>query len=517
MRKLKILWTDDEIDILKPHIIFLEHKGFEVTTSTNGTDTIELVNKEQFDIIFLDEMMPGLSGLETLDKIKKIIPDTPVVMITKSEEENIMDDAIGGKISDYLIKPINPNQILLIIKKNINTQQLVSKKTISTYQSVFAMISSEINNSNSFTDWVNIYKKLVYWDLELNAQNDKSINDVLKMQMEEANIGFAKFIKKNYTSWFDNSKEKPLMSPNLYKERILPLLNKGEKVFVLVIDCLRYDQWKGIYSLINEYFKIDSEELFCSILPTTTQYSRNSIFAGLMPYDINKLYPQLWLNDEDEGGKNQYEEQLLEKQISRFSKNIKYNYEKITNLQAGNKITDNISNLLTNNLNVLVYNYIDMLSHARTDVDTIKELANDEPAYRSVTLSWFKHSSLFTLIKELKDKNVKIIITTDHGTKKVKTPIKVIADKNTSTNLRYKNGKNLNYKEKDVFAIDNPESIRLPKSHISTKYIFATNNSYLIYPNNYNYYANYYNNTFQHGGISMEEMLIPFVQLSANK
>ncbi len=517
MSKLKILWTDDEIDVLRPHIIFLEHKGFEVTTSTNGIDTIELVNNEYFDIIFLDEMMPGLSGLETLDKIKKIIPDTPVVMITKSEEENIMDNAIGAKISDYLIKPINPNQILLTIKKNINPQHLISKKTISNYQSVFNKISSEINNSISFSDWVNIYKKLVYWDLELNDQNDKSINEVLMMQMTEANKGFAKFIKENYINWFEDTNKRPLMSPNLFKDRVLPLLNKGEKVFVLVIDCLRYDQWKIIYPLIKEHFKIDSEELFCSILPTTTQYSRNSIFAGLMPYDIDKLYPQLWLNDEDAGGKNQSEEKLLEKQLGRFSINIKHNYEKITNLQAGEKIVNNISNLLNNDLNVFVYNYIDMLSHARTDVDAIKELANDEPAYRSVTLSWFKHSSLFALIKKLKDKNVKIIITTDHGTKKVKTPIKVIADKNTSTNLRYKNGKNLNYKEKDVFAINNPESIRLPKSHISTKYIFATNNSYLVYPNNYNYYANYYNNTFQHGGISMEEMLIPFIQLSANK
>ncbi|MEA3316759.1 MAG: PglZ domain-containing protein [Bacteroidota bacterium] len=517
MSAVKILWTDDEIDILKPHIMFLEHKGYEVTTSTNGRDTIDLVNNNHFDIIFLDEMMPGLSGLETLAKIKRIIPDTPVVMITKSEEENIMEDAIGSKISDYLIKPVNPNQILLSIKKNVNTQQLVSQKTISNYQSVFNEISLEISDSSSFSDWVNIYKKLVYWDLELNAQNDKGINEVLKMQMAEANNSFAKFIKNNYTKWFNETSNKPLLSPNLFKDRIFPLLDKGEKVFVLVIDCLRYDQWKTISPLISNYFNIDSEELFCSILPTTTQYARNSIFAGLMPYDINKLYPQLWLNDEDDGGKNLNEEELLEKQINRFGKKYKYNYEKISHFEAGEKIVNKLSNLLTNDLNVLVYNYIDMLSHARTDVDAIKELANDEPAYRSVTLSWFKHSSLFALIKELTDKNVKIIITTDHGTKKVNKPIKVIADKKTSKNLRYKNGKNLNFKDKEVFVINNPESIHLPKTHLSTKYIFATDYSYLVYPNNYNYYAKYYNNTFQHGGISMEEMLTPFVQLSANK
>ena len=515
-RKVKILWTDDEIDLLRSHIIFLEEKGFDVKTANNGDDAIELTKKEDFDLVFLDENMPGLSGLEVLDIIKRNKPDLPVVMITKSEEENIMEQAIGAKIADYLIKPVNPKQILLSIKKNIDTKRLISEKTLSGYQSEFGKIGFNMNEARSFSDWVEIYKKLIYWEIELGENDEPGMDEVLKMQKADANSGFSRFVKQNYLSWFAGS-EKPLMSPNLFKERVFPMIEKGEKVFFILIDNLRFDQWKAIQPIISEYFTVESEEAYCSILPTATQYSRNAIFAGLMPQEIDKLYPGLWLNDEEEGGKNLKETELFETQLNRLSKKVKYFYEKVTNYKTGEKLVDNYKDLLNNQLNILVYNYIDMLSHARTEMEMIKELANDEAAYRSITVSWFKHSPLFALIKELQQHRVKIIITTDHGTVKVTNAIEVSGDRNTTTNLRYKNGKNLNYNPNEVFEIRQPEKAHLPKSNLSTSYIFATNYDFLAYPNNYNHYVSYYKNTFQHGGISLEEMIIPFIKLKPNK
>jgi len=516
VKKLRILWTDDEIDLLRPHILFLEEKGFEVLTANNGDDAIELVDSEDLDLIFLDENMPGLSGLQTLTIIKEKNPSIPVVMITKSEEEDIMEQAIGSKIADYLIKPVNPKQILLSIKKNVDNKRLISEKTVSGYQSNFGKIGIQISDANTFSEWAELYKKLVYWELELEQNPDSGMHEVFHMQKSDANNGFSKFIKKNYEQWFSDKGDKPLMSPNLFKDEIFPILDKGQKVFVLVIDNFRYDQWKLIQPIINDYFTVEEEQLYCSILPTATQYARNAIFAGLMPYEINKLYPQYWLNDEDEGGKNMKEAELFETQLKRFGKNYKFGYEKISHLKTGEKVVENLSDLLNNQVNLLVYNYIDMLSHARTDIEMIRELANDEAAYRSLTVSWFKHSPLFALIKELKEQDVKLIITTDHGTVRVQNPVKVVGDKNTSTNLRYKNGRNLNYNPKEVFEIRDPQKVHLPKTNISTSYIFATNDDFLAYPNNYNYYVNYYKNTFQHGGISMEEMIIPFVKLKPN-
>ncbi len=513
-RKIHILWTDDEIDLLKPYIIFLEEKGYSVTTCSNGNDALKLVEDHDFDLIFLDENMPGLSGLETLERIKNITPATPVVMITKSEEEDIMDEALGGKISDYLIKPVNPKQILLTIKKNIDTKRLVTQKTTSGYQSQFNQLGMQINTASSFQDWVEIYKRLVYWENEFDASGADGMEEVLKMQKAEANKEFSRFIRGNYEDWFSGrSSDVPLISPQLFPKKVFPLLDQG-KVIVIIIDNLRYDQWKIIEQEIGDLFRTDEESIFAGILPTATQYARNAMFAGMMPSEIQKRYPNLWIEENDEGGKNANEEELCRLHMKRLGIKSSFNYVKISNQRAGKKLVENSKDLLNYDLNVLVYNFVDMLSHSRTEMEMIRELAFNESSYRSLVHSWFQHSYLYELLKHLNGQDIKLVITTDHGAVRVNNPIKVIGDRQTSVNLRYKQGKNLNYNKKEVFEVPRPESVYLPRSNVSSSYIFAMNNDFMVYPNNYNHFVNLYRNTFQHGGISMEEMLIPISILS---
>lgn len=516
MDSINILWADDEIDLLKPHVLFLQEKGYKVSTANSGNDALDLLQKANFDLIFLDENMPGLSGLETLAKIKNIYADIPVVMVTKSEEESIMEDAIGAKIADYLIKPVNPKQLLLSIKKNLDNKRLISEKTNSAYQQDFRNISMQLGDNLDYHEWADVHRKLVYWELELEKLRDNGMVEVLNMQKREANAQFCKFIEKNYLSWVNGvAKDIPVQSHTLFSKKIAPYLLEEGPVFLIVIDNLRFDQWKAIQPLVNEYFKTDNEELFYSILPTATQYARNALFAGLMPSQIEKLYPKLWVNDDEEGGKNLHEDELLGEQLKRNGKNIKFSYTKVTNINAGKKLPESISNMMTNKLNVIVYNFVDMLSHARTEMDMIRELADEEPAYRSLTVSWFEHSPLFEAMKIIAEKKARVIVTTDHGTVHVKEPSKIIGDRNVNSNLRYKQGKSLDYNKKDVFEIKNPADAFLPKNNVSSSYVFAKEDKYFVYPNNYAQFVNYYKNTFQHGGVSMEEILIPFVALSA--
>lgn len=519
MKKVKILWTDDEIDLLKPHIIFLESKGYEVHTSTNGYDTIEMVSEQSFDILFLDENMPGLTGLETLARIKELVPHVPVVMITKSEEENIMDEAIGAKMVDYLIKPVNPKQVLLSIKKNVDQKRLITAQTTSAYQSEFGKIGMQINDSFSIDDWKEVYRKLVFWELELSNSEDSTMNDVLQMQKNEANSAFTRFIKKNYTDWFQftDDVERPLLSPDLFRKRILPQLDKCEKLFVLVIDNLRYDQWRELVPMISDVYNIEQEELYYSILPTATMYARNSFFAGLMPAEIAKHYPEYWVHEDEEGGKNLKEKELLEEQLRRLGRSESMFFDKVSSLRTDKKVNDTVTAIKQHDLSVMVFNFVDMISHSRTEVEVVRELAKDEKAYRALTKSWFANSNLYELLKLLAAEDISVMLTTDHGSIRVQNAIKVIGDRGTNTNLRYKVGKNLNYNKKHVFDIVKPEKVSLPCPNVSSSFIFAAESDFIAYPNKYNHYVGYYKGTFQHGGISMEEMIVPLIKLSPRR
>jgi DNA-binding response OmpR family regulator len=509
-----LLWADDEMELLRAHLLFLEKKGYEVVTVTNGTDAIEECRKRAFDLVLLDEMMPGLSGLETLQRIKEISPQLPIVMVTKSEEEDIMNQAIGQQIADYLIKPVNPNQILLTLKKNIHRREIVTETVQTSYQQQFQQLSMQIMDCRTWEDWVDIYKRLVRWELELSA-TDSQMTEMLDMQKQEANRGFGKYIRQHYMDWMADQ-EHPMLSPELFKYKVFPQLNEGQKVFLVVLDNFRYDQWKMLEREIGDLFEID-EDLYCSILPTATQYARNAIFSGLMPEQIAQMFPDLWVDEDEEEGKNLNEEPLVQTQLERYRRKNTFSYHKINTSQEADKLMGQLNELRKNDLNVVVFNFIDMLSHARTESKMVRELANNESAYRSITLSWFRHSVIADLFRQLAQSDYHVIVTTDHGSIRATNPVKIIGDRNTNTNLRYKLGKNLAYDSKELFVIKEPRKAHLPAPNLSTSYVFATGDDFFAYPNNYNYYVSYYRNTFQHGGISMEEMIIPIISMKGKK
>jgi CheY-like chemotaxis protein len=512
----EILWVDDEIDSLKSQIIFLQGKGYKVTPVSNGYDALDTLKENHIDVVLLDESMPGMTGLEVLQKIKERWNDLPVVMVTKNEAENIMEEAIGAQISDYLIKPVNPNQVLLSLKKIMDSRRLISEKTTSAYQQEFRNLFMALNDKPNHEEWKELYRKLVFWELEMTKSGSTEMMEILQSQKSEANTEFFKYISKNYADWISGKSQSPLLSHNLFKEKVAPFVSDKKPTFLVVIDNLRYDQWKAIQGILTDTYRVVEDELFYSLLPTATQYCRNALFAGMLPIDIEKNFPNEWKNDDEDGGKNLFEDVFLQAQLKTLKLDkLKTQYVKITNNEHAKALEDNIHNYLRNDLTVIVYNFVDMLSHARTEMEVLKELAGDEASYRSLTHSWFEHSPLFGALKKIAEKGIQLIITTDHGTQKVRNPSKVIGDRATTTNLRYKHGRNLQYEDKDVLAFRDPKQAGLPRPNVSSTFIFAKEDVFLCYPNNYNHYVNYYRNTFQHGGISIEEMIVPVIRLES--
>ena len=509
---ITILWADDEIDLLKPHIMFLKEKGYSVIPVCSGSDALEELSSD-IDLVFLDEQMPGLSGIDTLRAIKQRYPQMPVVMITKSEEEHIMNDALGGKISDYLIKPVNPNQILLTVKRLTAQKNLVSEHSMMSYQQQFREIGMQLGGRMDWREWIDMYRRLVFWELELSGNDDENIHSIFLDQKRDAQRQYCRFYEENYIGWLSGSEDRPPMSQTVLNERLFPLLADGKPTFLIVIDNFRYDQWAYLRPAIEEMLRVERDDPYFTIIPTTTQFARNAMFAGLMPSEIERKYPQYWVNEDQEGWKNQYEDQLLDENLRRHGLRIKHTYNKVLNAQYGHKLLDRLQQMLQTPLNVIIYNFVDMLSHARTDSDIVRELADDERAYRSLTLQWFQHSPLIEMMRALASEDVNIVITTDHGSVRTSKPVRVKGDRDISVNLRYKQGRLLDYRQGDVFEVRDPQQIHLPRLHVTSPYIFARESDFFAYPNNYNQYVQYYSGTFQHGGISMEETIVPYVLL----
>jgi CheY-like chemotaxis protein len=511
--QIKILWADDEIDHLRPHIIFLESKGFSVTPVTNGEDAITLIKENQYALIFLDEQMPGMDGLTTLGHIKEIRPSLPVVMITKSEEEHIMEDAIGSKISDYLIKPVNPNQILLTIKRILDKERLRNERNAQGYLRNFNQISEQINSQSDWKEWIDIYKQLTQWEMELQT-GDVALQQVLNDQFQQANREFGKFIQSEYVYWLKkDALDRPMLSPDVIKTYVEPEMGKGKPVLFIIIDCMRYDQWLVFEKALTEYYNI-STDFYYSILPTATPYSRNAIFAGLYPSEIEKIYPQLWQGQEDnETSLNQFEDRLLEEQFKRMKSDIKPKYEKVLHADDNKRVLDRVKNYIQYPFSAFVFNFVDTLVHSRSDSDVLKEIAPDVPAFRALTKTWFEHSALFSILKTLSKEDLTIVITTDHGSVRALRDTKVIGDRDTSTSLRYKYGRQLKAERDGAIFVKDPAAYKLPRGTNAINYIFALEDYYFVYPTNYHKFQNKYKDTFQHGGASLEEMILPVATL----
>lgn len=520
MKKNRILWVDDEIEMLRSHIIFLNEKGYEVETVTNGADAVSEVRNKQFDLIFLDEMMAGMGGLETLSQIKEINPNIPVVMVTKSEEESLMNDAIGSKIRDYLIKPVLPSQILMVCKKVLESKKISGEYVAKDYLHDFTEISRRLLENPDYEDWIDIYLKLVNWDLELDRHPEIDLKQTLFEQKKECNQEFSKFVEKKYKNWIDSEDEKsPMLTPKITENFVLPLLAQTDApVFYFVIDCLRLDQWLVMEKHLRDLFTI-KKDYYYSILPTATPYSRNALFAGLFPSEIEKHYPDLWDSmKDDENSMNRYEKELLQFLLNR-KKIILRNelkYIKIIDPEVGRSFEQNVLSHKKTNFMAVVVNFLDMIAHGRSDSSILKEIAPDESAYRSLTNSWFQHSSLLNTFKAIATiPKAKIVVTTDHGSIRALRGSKVLGDREASSNLRFKFGRNLKVEDKHALFIKKPSEYKLPDRGVSISYIIAKEDYYFVYPTDYHKYLSYYKDSFQHGGISMEEMILPIVTMES--
>ena len=526
MPKGNILWVDDEIDLLKPHIMLLEQRGYAVRTAMSGEDAIAISLDEPVDLVFLDENMPGMGGLQTLEALKAQHPETPVVMVTKSEEEDLMEQAIGKKISDYLTKPVNPTQVLLAVKKFLEGRQIMNEAVSRDYTQEFARTSIELMNARSAADWIQLYTKLVQWEMEFDEHGGLGLRQTLLDQKREMNSEFGKFIERNYRDWVNtiyvesNAADRPPLSPDIVEQWVLPELQSDAKqnVVFFVIDCMRLDQWLIMEAELRNLFKITRNYHF-GILPTATPYARNSIFSGLFPSEFSKVVPNIWsTKEDDENSLNRDEAIMLQKLLERKRVKLRNDlkYIKIIDRDYGAGIAQNITTHAKNHLTAIVVNFVDMLAHTRSDSPILKEIAPDESAYRSLTRSWFLHSSLFEMFKSLANvPNLKIIVSTDHGSIRSLRGAKVIGDRETSTSLRYKYGRNVKAEEKQAMTIKRPEDCKLPTRGVASNYIIAKEDYYFIYPTDYHKFLNYYRDTFQHGGISMEEVILPVVTMEA--
>ncbi len=520
----QILWVDDNIEELRSQVMYLGEKGYDVEGVTNGQDALAVLREHPFDAILLDEMMPGMGGLETLEGIRRIDPSVPVIMITKSEAEDLMSRAIGKRIDDYLVKPVSPIQVLSALKRQLEARRLASEEVTRDYMSNFMAISDRIGTASSPADWEGIYNDLTTWSMNLFAYSDHGLLDTMAEQQAAANKVFGKYVRENYRQWISSEGDTgvggagaetgvPLFSPRVFESWVAPEIEQSKQVFWIVIDCMRLDQVRMIEPLLESYYHLD-RRTYWSILPTATPYARNALFAGLYPLDIAEGYPHWWVSDPaHEGSRNAHEADLLGELCHRTGSPAagSNRYFKISDARDADPLHRNLGSLGDTRLVAGVYNFLDIMAHGRSQNRILKELAPDEAAFRSLMRSWFEHSNLFEVMKNLARRDCTVILTTDHGSMLCRRSMQIRGNKDTSSNVRYKFGDNLGVDDDSVMLMKNPMDYRLPTQSTIENYAVTSENHYLVYPTNFHEYERLYRDSFQHGGISLEEMLCPFI------
>jgi CheY-like chemotaxis protein len=512
----QILWADDEIDLLRPHIKFLEQKGFAVTAVPNGEDALSALSRQRFDVVLLDEMMPGLGGLATLDAIKSRDLTLPVILVTKSEEETLMEEAIGKRITDYLIKPVNPSQVFLACKRVLDAEKLQDSQRARDYVGEMQRWQSLDIRRLGWEEWVELALDVARWDVRFDNLPDAGLKQAHQDFRRSLNIDFARFVEDGYPHWVRRPDQRPKLSTDVVKHAVVPPLKQGRRVVFIIIDCMRLDQWLTLEPLIEEYFDI-KREYYCSILPTATPYSRNAIFSGLLPAELHRRHPDLWQeSSNDERTKNRFERQLLDFQLERMrampEKGTKY--MKIYTADEAHQTRRQINSIAGLALVSMVFNFLDILAHGRSESEILQELAPDEAAFRAVMKAWFTHSPLYDIIRALSTQDCTVVLTTDHGAVLGRRAALVYGNRDTSTNLRYKFGLNLNCDSKQAVIVRKPMDFMLPDDGVNKNYILAREDFYFVYPTRFHEFERQYRNSLQHGGISVEEMILPLVTLT---
>jgi CheY-like chemotaxis protein len=515
-RPYKILWVDDEIELLKSQILLLQNKGFIVIPAASGEEALAKVKEHDFDLVLLDEMMPGMDGLATLAALRQLRPELSAIMATKNEKEELVEQALGQKIDDFLLKPLNPAQVLASCRRVLESRHLVEGQASREYLTQLNNLRNFDYPSLDWQGWCRHYQMLTEWDLRLSELPDQGLHQSHEDITKEANLEFGRFIEENYIHWLHGS-SRPILSTDLVERYLLPIMKNNQKCLLLILDCMRLDQWLLLEPYLKEWFDIKRDHYY-SILPTATPYSRNSIFSGLYPSQLAKNYPQYWEKGghAGEASLNRHEHKLLELQLQRLKvpHPADFRYSKIYNIDEGHELKKVFGSWQNVPLAAVVVNFMDILVHSRAESLVLQEIAPDEKAFRSLTRTWFANSDVLNILQQAARQKRQVIVTTDHGSLQGRRATIIQAGRDTSANLRYKSGTNISCDPRQVLWIKKPLEYMLPEDFTGLQYLVAKEDYYLVYPTKYEEYRKRYEGTFQHGGISMEEMILPVCRLT---
>ena len=515
----RILWVDDEVDLLKPHLLFLQARGYHVDAISNGDDALELLRENSYDLVLLDDQMPGRSGLEVLEVMRRENPHQRVVMVTKSEEDHTMTEAIGRRVDDYLVKPTSPRQVLSVVTRILEGSSIQQQRVAQDFAARFGTLSRAAQDASTADDYAAVYAELVGWQVRLEAAGETGLLDTVHQLVIDLRRDFGAWVVGEYPRWMKDAADRPRLSVDLVREFLVPRLG-AEPVWFVVLDCMRLDQWRAMAPLLAPYFEIE-ESFHYSILPTATPYARNAIFSGLYPDQIAEKRPEWWDASDDEGSLNAFEDQLLIEQLKRLTgRDVPVHYEKIFSDRQAEQVRARVNHALRTPGMViaLVFNFVDLMTHGRSESPILMEVARDEAALRDLTKAWFERSTAYAVLQEAARQGHKVILTTDHGSILCQHSTTVFARKDATSNLRYKFGQDLRAEiASTAFSTRDEKDLRLPPGRLGMSYVLALEDFFFVYPTKLREYQARYKNSFLHGGISPEEMIVPVASLTPRR